>query len=355
MDLQFSKFKKEYVEEQRELFRLSFPETKSTTVSSLDHYRWKFHSLDINPSSFEYACFKDQKMIGYYAAIPYRYKFQNKIFTGGMVCDVMTHPEARGMGVFTKLGHFSTDALKEQKLDFTTGYPIRPEVIPGHLKVGWEIAFDLPLYLTPLSSNLILKGKFSFFGKCIDFLVLSFWRIYSALFSSSSVDVRILSKKEALENVDVLEFLSNEVAPIQLIKDKPFLEWRLGAINSEYNFHVIKSNKEIKAIAIARSCVLKGVETYAVLDLVCADSDRGHLAPLLSSLRHYAGTIGRWCLAIMSSKHQAKMLGYTKLGLIKTPVKFQLIIKNLNLNEEFQKEFLKEENYRLGWIDSDDL
>jgi hypothetical protein len=37
-----------------------------------------------------------------------------------------------------------------------TGYPIRPEVIPGHLKVGWSIVAKLPVYVKVVRTDALL-------------------------------------------------------------------------------------------------------------------------------------------------------------------------------------------------------
>jgi hypothetical protein len=83
---------------QRSLFRLCFPEVAEQTPATEEHYRWKFHSVRHTPPSYEYVAQLDQKLGGYYAAIPFRYSIGGRPAIAGMVCDVMTHPEARGKG-----------------------------------------------------------------------------------------------------------------------------------------------------------------------------------------------------------------------------------------------------------------
>ena len=36
--------------------------------------------------------------------------------------------------------------MRAAGMDLCVGFPIRPEVFPGHIKVGWKVAFDLPVY-----------------------------------------------------------------------------------------------------------------------------------------------------------------------------------------------------------------
>ena len=109
MNLKFQNFNYEnHKSEQRDLFKESFPEIKNLPSASSEHYNWK-HRGQIQ--SFQFSAILDQKLIGYYAALSYKYKFNNNYIKTGMVCDVMTGKESRGKGVFTKLGKYSTDSF----------------------------------------------------------------------------------------------------------------------------------------------------------------------------------------------------------------------------------------------------
>ena len=159
MELTFHKFEyQKNLSQQRDLFKDCFPETNGDMIQSTDHYLWKFHTFPNDVHSWEYSANLGAEMVGYYAAIPYRYKIGEAQSNVGMVCDVMTSSKQRGKGIFTKIGLFSTSDLANH-VPFTIGYPIRKEVIPGHLKVGWKIAFPMPLYIKFLKTDSLLKSK----------------------------------------------------------------------------------------------------------------------------------------------------------------------------------------------------
>ena len=149
---------KERLDEQRKLFVDCFPENLGTAVIGKEHYMWKFQSFPTDSKkSYEYiATDEKDNMVGYYAAIPYNYDIEGKVYPVAMVCDVMTSSKCRGAGIFTKLGRYSTDEYAKEGLAFSTGYPIRKAVIPGHMKVGWKIAFELPLYMHFISTSSLL-------------------------------------------------------------------------------------------------------------------------------------------------------------------------------------------------------
>src|ERR1035437_5002279 len=159
MELTFAHFDfAENLPQQRALFKDCFPETNGEAIQGREHYMWKFHSFPYEIHSWEYDAYIGKEMVAYYAAIPFNYKIGKIITHVGMVCDVMTSSKHRGKGIFTKLGRYSTDELSSH-VPFTMGYPIRKGVVPGHLKVGWKIAFKMPLYIKFLQLNSLLKSK----------------------------------------------------------------------------------------------------------------------------------------------------------------------------------------------------
>ena len=170
MDIKYKNFdSKISLKEQRKLFNECFPENIGLSSSSSEHYYWKHK---IYKKSFEFSAILDSELVGYYAALPYNYKSNKEAMKVGMVCDVMTGKKSRGKGVFTKLGKYSTSKLKASGFDFTTGFPIRKEVIPGHLNAGWDIAFSLPLYVKIKSIKPILdKVKLGFLYRVFDLIL----------------------------------------------------------------------------------------------------------------------------------------------------------------------------------------
>ena len=74
---------------------------------------------------FEYILLRNNEMVGYYAAIIYEYLYDNKKINAGMVCDVMVSPNFQREGLFSNLGTFSLNEMKQKGLDFTLGNPIK--------------------------------------------------------------------------------------------------------------------------------------------------------------------------------------------------------------------------------------
>ena len=338
---------------QRKLFALCFPETLNTNIISNEFYNWKFKSFPVEPKSYQYVM-EDSEIVGYYAAIPFQYKIENQILKCGMVCDVMTHPDRRGKGIFTKLGHYSTDQLKSEGLHFTTGYPIRPEVIPGHLKVGWNIILKMPMYLRLLGIKSFLPNKIKFLSLAIDPLIQFFQSFFDS--ENTRYETKLITVQELVNQTDYQHFLDLWIAEqkIALIKDKDFLLWRTSAPGTLYSVAALYSDKKLVGCSILRSTNLKGISSLAIMDFMVLEAYFSGCKNLHNLIRKIAlinknDVVVSMCTQLWASKYKFKSTFY-----IKTPAVFSLIVKKLNSfkNDEMLKD---EKNWHLFWIDSDDL
>lgn len=360
MEIDFRKFdNKTALKVQRELFNECFPECIDTPLSSILHYHWKFHSKVGDKKSAEYTANSKQDILGYYAAIPYQYRFNGRIVNAAMVCDVMTGVKARGKGVFSKLGVYATNEFAKEGFDFTTGYPIRKEVIPGHIKAGWEINFELPLYGRFINFNAFLKKKkLAFLAPILNFF----------LSITTSILKRILvpkNKNLKLETVtsDKIETISglsdfytewgNELE-ISLIKNLDFLKWRLGAPTQTYYISILRDQNKIVGVSIAREVLKEGVPCLGILDIAVIKSHHKYVGLLTTEIIKVAKNVNSELLLVMMSKSWFKKYKLQNLLFFKSPFKFYLIVKKLNpaINAEILNN---EENWHLMWIDSDDL
>jgi len=347
------------LENQRKLFKECFPETLSTPVSSKKHYFWKFHSKNGMKVSQEYGAYSEDGLIGYYAGIPYQYKYNEKEFTAAMVCDVMTGIKARGKGVFTKLGIYSTENFGKNGFDFSTGFPIRKEVIPGHLKAGWQVCFELPLYGKFIKFNSFLsQKKLTYLTPLLNFGLLSIDLLFKILRPRIKKEMSIVrfSSNTIGEICGLEEFYlkwANQVK-ISLIKDLEFLKWRLGAPEKEYKIITLRAKKDIVGVIIAREIMKEGVPCFGILDLAMLDGYHKYSSLLINELGIIAKEEKIEMFLMMMSNYRFKEARLARQLFFKSPFRFQFILKKLNpsINIEILKD---KRNWSLMWLDSDDL
>lgn len=343
---------------QRELFRAAFPENAGTPAETGAHYTWKFHSFPANPHSYEYGAYAEKELVGYYAAIPYAYRINGQHATCGMVCDVMTHPKMQGKGIFTGIGRHATCDLQKNGVDFTSGYPIRPEVIPGHLKVGWKIVFDLPMYIKLIRANAVLRSKKLGFTAPFVNLGLSSANPFFSLLNRKNHDYTCdtMNRDEFIQMEGYETFFEKWKTQQQnvLIKTKEFLKWRTGAPRTEYHFIVVRKNNDIAGIAITRFVVLKDIPSIAMLDLMVLNEEQNSLNHIYDALKKVAAIHNAEAIITMMSPGCAVRYRLAGMGFLKSPFKFSLIIKKLN-SEIDDTALFDESKWHLMWVDSDDL
>ena len=342
----------------RELFKLSFPETLGTAVEGEEHYRWKFERFPVSRSSYQYVGDEGDGVVGFYAALPYAYQIDGVRHRCAMVCDVMTHPDYRGRGIFTQIGRFATGELGKAGLGFTTGYPIRPEVIPGHLKVGWHVVQKLPTYVRPLGVSGLLPRPLRPLGKVADAVIrgVQAWSLRECAGYSTQTYNRDEFIRRVAGSESYSTFLAKWMAgqPNALVKDAAFLDWRTSAPGASYRFVVLLSGTELVGVALARPTQLRGIETLALLDfMVLKDHLRG-CRGLHVALANLARQERKDVVACMAAAEWAQAYRFAGSCYLRTGAVFSLIVKKLNATIP-DESLSGAGRWHAFWIDSDDL
>jgi hypothetical protein len=358
LTIDFAEFAQEAgMDAQRALFDDAFPEHRGTGPASVDHYRWKFHGAPACPPSYEFQASENRRMLGYYAAIPYPYSIDGRGMTVGMVCDVMTSTAARGRGVFTQLGAYALSRLHEAPLDFVTGYPIRPEVMGGHLRVGWKVAFELPMYLRPLRSNAILASRhLSGLAPIVNVGVSAFGALSAPRPSGDTYVGQSSAPAELLDLPEFAVFLERWAESVRnhLVKTPAFYAWRLGAPDAHYDAFLVRRGDEIVCAAIGRAATLHRIPSYALLDVMFVEGEGAALTTLYQEIDHAARRAGVEAVVVMMSREQARRHALRRFGFLRSPFAFKLIIRSVSDSLDVDS-ISAEADWHLMWIDSDDL
>lgn len=299
-----------YFESLGESYSRCFPESKLSPSESAKFLMKKYGNDISTPKNLRYSTLiqNDSIVVAGYGVIPNSYRLGATFKKVGLVCDVFTHPDYRRMGLFKRVSRVAIERETEQGTDFLIGFPIREEVMPGHLSVGWQHVFDMNIWwaLPRVNYQKILVQP-------VNYSQLAF--LYD-------------SKKFKIE-----------------MSDK-FFEHRSSYSTNTY-FSI--TNKDNKNFAIFTRGKIRGISFLCILYLQ-SDSPES-TKTLIEMLRRYSfrlrtfGIIGCWNDSYASELHLPK-------SILRRSKKHQkVILKGLS---SVSRQY-NEKDFQLSWIDSDTL
>ena len=285
-------------------------------------------------------------MLTFYGVLPRIYSYFGEQVEIGLVVDVMTSPSHQGKGLFVESSHAALARLKRSQTAGVIGFPIRDEVMPGHLKVGWKVQFEMPIYILPVG-----RSEFKNFKKLV-------FKIFAILFEFGTRPLRGSMLKNCRDrivesfSIDVLsDFYNSQKTNNHCVleKSREFLDWRLNRPGIEYKIFFCQSDRT-HAVAISRQMVLDGFRTLAILDF--ESESKRHLRQLVRHLIRYSIEEEIEVIAFTTNKRNAKRLGILNFGFLKSHKKFKVITRNISdLANNFTTA--SKSSFRMTWMDSD--
>jgi hypothetical protein len=338
------------------LFRDCFPETLDSSLCSERHYRWKYGAEGKAAPVFEFAACDGARMVGYYAALPFHYRTGPGTVIGGMVCDVMTHSSTRGQGVFTKQGFYATKAMADAGVSFVLGFPIRSYVFPGHIKVGWHVAFGLPVYFRLADARPALQPRRLGWMSPVVNSANALYRAALRLFRSDAGECERSTPEACFPAPEYIDFYRRWSAQnaFHLARTPDFFRWRLRAPESNYTVIRVRKDGQLVALAVTRRTTMQGLPILAVVDIMVLTEFRHAVGRLHEETAKLAREAGAAAVIVMVPRPQARSLRLARNGFFRSPVEFKLILKWL-ADGPPPDSFSDASAWHLTWADTDSL
>jgi hypothetical protein len=329
------------------------------------YWEYEFIRNHAGPAYFFVASDGDQ-IVGHYAIIPQYFFLNGDRHIGSIVVDVMTDPDYRYQGMFVALGRYALSyATEKTNMEFTTGYPIRPEVLPGHLKTGWVVNFPMNAWVMPLFLDAILKRRFPLTEKIPGIFLLT--RILGSIVFRSFSWLQLLKNStyrvERLTRCDVARFnafwdrFKASAPPNCLIQERTaeYLSWRYDSNPSRnYTYHIaVDQQGDMAGFIVTRIASLMNVSAMVLVDaLFLPGSGNDAVRGLIRDVRQMA--LANMCsmCAVMVNQPNLIFPSPWKYGFFPTPYRFKLITRELTENSVVQNPGLQ---WHLMWGDTDDL
>jgi hypothetical protein len=320
----------------------AFPEADFDSTFSKEVLNWKFSTASGKMTCF--LGFFNNQPASFYGVLPRTYISRGNEHTVGLVVDVLTSPEFQGNGLFTQSGLYALNSLEQSSVSSVIGFPIRPEVLPGHLKVGWEVRFALPIYVYPIG----LGDASGFKKKTISRFLRLFAISLQPLRKSPRGIARVSDIQTFLNDPDVANFYRRTCSnnAVKLKKDPEFLRWRLSRPNVEYVCFTY-GEQHINGCAVVRILEMNGFKTAAIVD-IDAESDIYGRA-ITENIIEFAKGKRVDLIGVCMNQSLFKKLGLKQVGFIRSFSKFKVITRKTGENDITFDEV----NSQITWLDSD--
>ena len=287
----------------------AFPEVKLSPDLLIAYLNKKFRLINSdNFHNIAVVSTEEGRVVSGYGVIRNKYQAYEKVINVGLVCDVFTDTDFRRRGLFKRV---SLLAIKREALtdtSFLIGFPIRDEVMPGHLSVGWKHIFNMPLWWAfPLVGILPNTVKNP--------------RLEPTMFAT---------EKEKIAVIPTTEFLS----------------WRFSLHEVDYFLVEVSNSGDF---AIVRKSRVKNIPFTCIIFMQVTSREGSR--DLINQIRKLSLRLGTLGVLGCWNDSYARDLFIQKSGLKKSRRHQKVIVRQL---KDF--DYLNEESkFRLSWLDSDTL
>ncbi len=331
------------------LRKIVFGETEQDKLDER-FWRWEFEEGP-EGKAFIYIVEDENRIIGHFADIPRRFSVQGEVVLGTLSLDLMVHPDYWRKGIFTAMGRYGAQRVKQADGLFMTAFPIRQETILGFKKIGWKEVVKLPVLVYPIRFSGIVN-------RYLHFLPLSVFIggvarfFYTFLFKARR---RNESKQIEIEEIvqldDQFESFWRQALSLRLImgiRDRNYLTWRyFQHPTRNYTIYRAKKSGEMKGYIVLRKVELLNFNSAVIVDLLALDEMS--LAALVEKGIEHSRQEGTDLLGFMVPIDHLYYKILRRRGFLPSLKTFLFMI----YPHSGRKIFLSPEKWYVNWGDSD--
>jgi len=216
---------------------------------NLSYWKWQYQE---NPSGKEITIIaKDNdKVIGQYANVPTRLRFDDNVLNSALVIDLMVSKDYRRKGLFKKMGDMSNSRLAELDIILSMAFPSRNESYAGFInKLDWFKIGNLDVLVKP---------------------------IFYKLFGSRKIDEGIEIKEITIfsEEINDLWQKLNSSITIGIVRNKEYLNWRyFNKPNGKYRIFLVYRNGILSGYFVLKLLHLSKIGVGVIVDMLCLNEE----------------------------------------------------------------------------------
>lgn len=123
---------------------------------SVEYFDWRYFKN--TSQKFHFAVFGNEgELSASYSACPIRMIYGKELFETAMSMTTMTHPNARGQGIFPKLALELYADMKVDGVSMVWGFPNANSHLTFIEKLGWRDIYEIPTLILEVANDAIAK------------------------------------------------------------------------------------------------------------------------------------------------------------------------------------------------------
>lgn len=275
----------------QDLVVLARVEYGESEIADPDYLRWQYLENPAGEAVVVVAHADTGELAGQYVVIPLEFRIEGKVVKGSLSLNTLTHPNYRGMGLFTKMANQAYAICEEEGLALTLGFPNKNSY-PGFVrKLNFQHIGNASVMFRPLRPLRLLAAL----PKAPSAPKYAKSELEAGSNEELHLEVgpfEIKSLDYEAEGASYDRMTENQVEPrCSVHKNAAFCAWRFQSIPTRdyYSFQARNSNG-IQAACVVRQRRVKGVECVFIVDLQMTSSEVGEAAGvslLKGMLGHY--------------------------------------------------------------------
>lgn len=239
---------------------------------------------------------KMNELYSQYIILPRKYFANTEVLNGSLSVNTLTHPDARGQGLFPKLAELTYDKASRQDIQFTVGFPNPVSSPVFRSKLKFSTLGYLPLYVKILKPLNVLKKYFSKGN-------LKRGEEHKIEFSNSEIKdgftIELFDPEMDASEFEKFHQKFLKSKKYCTLRDLAYLKWRyLDIPLRNYRMYKITREGMITAIIVFRITEFFGLKTVSILELMKYDEPESKTS---------AGVLLNW-LSTQARNHQLDLM-----------------------------------------------
>lgn len=291
-----------------------------TSITDESYLNWQYEENCAGKAFLALAKKKDtDELIGKYVVIPQCIKVNQTIVSATLSLNTLTKKEYWGKGIFTGLANDVFEALRNNGVEFTYGFP-NPNSYPGFInKLGFLEIGRVPLLLKPLDIRSLINAKISPKMGWVSQFFNFFFKVKSIKDEEKERIFEIGQDHLAL--FDDLWTEVNHKYKVIGVRNSRYIQWRYFNIPlREYKIFGAKdSNGNLLGYIIGRCTMVANMKCGMVVDFLIKPQEVEEGKLLVKAILQYFLEQGMALAGSLMLKHTEEYTLLKKNGFIKCP------------------------------------